>query len=84
MKLNGKMFLIIQHTFKIFERKANRMHLYLINLFQLNFPLVLNKQVHHQEVISVLAAIVFLVHLCGVQPLTQYDWNERIVPIISC
>jgi len=33
------------------------MHLYLINLFQLNYSLrVSNKQVHHQEVISVLAA----------------------------
>jgi len=33
------------------------MHLYLINLFQLTYPLpVLNKQVHHQEVISILAA----------------------------
>jgi hypothetical protein len=30
------------------------MHLYLINLFQLNYPLhVLNKQDHHQQVISV-------------------------------
>jgi adenosine/AMP kinase len=33
------------------------MHLYLINLSQLNFPLnVLNKQVHHQQVIVVQAA----------------------------
>jgi len=38
-------------------RKTNKMHLYLINLFQLNYPLhVSNKQVHHQEVISVHAA----------------------------
>ena len=33
------------------------MHLYLINLLQLNYPLhVSNKQVHHQEAISVHAA----------------------------
>ena len=33
------------------------MHLYLVNLFQLNYPMhVSNKQVHHQEVISVHAA----------------------------
>ena len=33
------------------------MHFYLINLFQLNYPLrVSNKQVHHKEVISVQAA----------------------------
>jgi hypothetical protein len=33
------------------------MHFYLINLFQLNFPLhVSNKQVHHQQVIPVQAA----------------------------
>ena len=40
-----------------YVKKTNRMHLYLINLFQLNFPLhVSNKQVHRQEVISVPAA----------------------------
>jgi len=42
------------------------MYLYLINLFQLNYCLhVSNKQVHHQLVISVLAAYptVFLIHL---------------------
>jgi hypothetical protein len=33
------------------------MHLYLINLFQLNYPVhVSNKPVHYQKVISVLAA----------------------------
>jgi hypothetical protein len=33
------------------------MHFYLINLFHLNYPLhVSNKQVHHQEVNSLLAA----------------------------
>jgi len=33
------------------------MHIYLINLFQLNSPLpVPNKQVHHQELISILTA----------------------------
>ena len=38
-------------------RKTNKMHFYLINLFQLNYPLhVSKKQVHHQEVISVHAA----------------------------
>jgi len=36
------------------------------------------------RVISVLAAIVFLVHLCGVQPLTWCDWNYSFIPIISC
>jgi hypothetical protein len=36
-------------------------------LFQLNYPLhVSNKQVHHQEVISVHAALVFLMLLWGV------------------
>jgi len=38
-------------------RKTNKMHHYLINFFQLNYPLhVSNKQVHHKEVISVHAA----------------------------
>jgi len=33
------------------------MHLYLINLFQLNYPVhVSNKEFHHQEVMSVHAA----------------------------
>jgi hypothetical protein len=37
-------------------RKTNKMHLYLINLSQLNFLLyVLNKQAHNQEVIAVQA-----------------------------
>jgi adenosine/AMP kinase len=41
----------------IISEKDQQMHLYLINLFQLNYPLhVLNKQVHHQEVISIFAA----------------------------
>jgi hypothetical protein len=36
------------------RKKTNKMHLYLISLFQLNYPLhVSNKQVHHQKVISV-------------------------------
>ena len=38
----------------IIVRKTNKMHLYLINLFQSNYPLhVSNKPVHHQEVIPV-------------------------------
>jgi hypothetical protein len=53
----------------IYVRKTNKMQLYLINLFQLNYPLhVSNKQVHHQEVISVNAEYgisVFLMHLWG-------------------
>jgi len=41
----------------VYVIKTNKMHLYLFNLSQLNFPLhVLNKQVHHQEVIAVQAA----------------------------
>jgi hypothetical protein len=41
-------------------RKTNKMHLYLINLFQLNYPVhVSNKQFHHQEVISLHAAYSF-------------------------
>jgi hypothetical protein len=37
-----------------YVKKTNNMHLYLNKLFQLNYTLhVLNKQVHHQEVISV-------------------------------
>jgi adenosine/AMP kinase len=41
----------------VYMRKTNKMYLYLIILTQLNFPLnVLNKQVHHQEVIAVQAA----------------------------
>jgi len=45
------------NTRTVYERKTNKMHLYLINLFQFNYPLhVLNKQVHYQEVISVHAA----------------------------
>jgi hypothetical protein len=38
-------------------RKTNNMHLYLINLYQLNYSLhVPNKKVQHQEIISVLTA----------------------------
>ena len=38
----------------LYVRETKNMHLCLINLFQLNYPLhVSNKQVHHQEVISV-------------------------------
>jgi hypothetical protein len=34
------------------------MHLHLINLFQLNYPVhVSNKQIHHQDIISVHAAL---------------------------
>ena len=41
---------------KIYVRKTNKMHLYLNNLFQLNYPQhVSNKQFNIQEVISVLA-----------------------------
>jgi uncharacterized membrane protein len=42
------------NKFILYVKKTNKMHHYLINLFQLNYPLhVLNKQVHHQQVISV-------------------------------
>jgi len=38
-------------------RKANKMHLYIINLFQLNNSVSVSvKQVHHQVVLPVLAA----------------------------
>jgi len=41
----------------VYFRKTNKMHLYLINLYKLNYSVrVSNKHVHHQEVISVLAA----------------------------
>jgi len=41
----------------IYMKKTNKMHLYLINLVQLNFHLhVSNQQVHHQEAVSVHAA----------------------------
>ena len=52
------MFKIISFIYcHVYVRKTNKMHLYLINLSQLNFPLhVLNNQVHHQLVIAVQAA----------------------------
>jgi hypothetical protein len=38
----------------IYMRKTNKMYLYLINLFQQNYPLcVPSKQVHDKQVISV-------------------------------
>jgi hypothetical protein len=58
----GKKEICVDHPIKmrrqqtriyIHARKTNKMHLYLINLFQLNYPLhVSNILVHHQEVIS--------------------------------
>jgi hypothetical protein len=37
------------NTGEIHVRKTNKMHLYLINLFQLNYPIhVSNKRVRHQ------------------------------------
>ena len=51
----------------IYVKKTNEMHLHLINLFKLNYPLhVSNKQVHHQEVISVPAAYSISVASMGV------------------
>jgi hypothetical protein len=45
---------------KLNVRETNKMHFFFINLLQLNYPLrVSNKQVHHQEVISVHAAFSF-------------------------
>jgi hypothetical protein len=45
------------------RKKINKMHLYLIILFQLNYPLyVSNTQVHRQEAVSVHAAYSISVH----------------------
>ena len=57
--INFTMFKIISAFIycHVYMRKTNKMHLYLINLSQLNFSLhVLNKQVNHQQVIAVQAA----------------------------
>jgi hypothetical protein len=37
----------------IHVRKTYKIHLYLINLFQLNYPLHDSNKVHHHEVISI-------------------------------
>jgi len=52
------MGLVTKHSiFYAYVRKTNKMNLHLTNFFPINFPLhVSNKQVHHQEVITVHAA----------------------------
>jgi hypothetical protein len=50
--------LLCKHT-TLYVRNTNKLHLYLINVFQLNYTYLLhasNKQFHHQEVIYALAA----------------------------
>ena len=63
----------------IYVRKTNRMQLYVISLFQLNYPLrVSNKQVHHQEVISVHAAYSISVFLYTQHTVFQYFCTRSI------
>jgi len=53
------------------------MQLYLISLMQLIYPLhVSNKQIHHQDVISVHAAYSISNVSMGVWPLTRHEWNK--------
>ena len=49
--------LAFQVPCSICEKDQQDTHFFLINIFQLNYPLhVSNRQVHHQDVISVQAA----------------------------
>ena len=65
-----------------YVRKTNKKHLYLNHLFQLNYFLhVSNKQVHHQEVISVLASHS-VSHLCIYGCLVAN--TIRLEPVVSC
>jgi hypothetical protein len=67
-------------SFQIFARKTNRMHLYPIKLFQLYYPPhVSNKDVHHQEVISVHAAYSIHYTVCCMLYVQKYPPDDELV-----
>ena len=64
------------------EKNQKDAHFFLINLFQLNYPLYIsNKKVHYQEIISV-HTIYSIFHACMWRPVVNMLWLESD-PIIK-
>ena len=72
--------IITSNKAMLYVKKCNKMHLCLINLCQLNFPIHVSKNFIIRRLFLYMQRTVFLIQLWGDQPLTQYDWSlNRIV-----